>query len=158
MDVSPPPYGRSCQPSLWNFATNLGKSQLICDGEMRWLRLWTQSIFISHQCLIYIQGVWQPLYAVDVLPTTLWLLVPTKCLEFCQKSGLLPGNKWWWIVVIEAAQPTHIHLKSMSYVYKVFDYLYMLWMCIWMCPHHVMAARANQTFGILSEIWATPRQ
>jgi hypothetical protein len=35
MDVSPPPYGRSCQQSLWNFATNLGKSQLICDGEMR---------------------------------------------------------------------------------------------------------------------------
>ena len=54
MDVSPPSYGRSCRPSLWNFATNLGKSQLICDGEMRWLRLLTQPIFISHLCYIYI--------------------------------------------------------------------------------------------------------
>ncbi len=39
MDVSTPSYGRSCRPSVWNFAANLGKSQLICDGEMRWLRL-----------------------------------------------------------------------------------------------------------------------
>ena len=39
MDVSTPPYGRSCRPSFWNFATNQGKSQLICDGEMRWLRV-----------------------------------------------------------------------------------------------------------------------
>jgi hypothetical protein len=39
MDVSTLPYGRSCRQSVWNFATNLGKSQLICDGEMRWLRL-----------------------------------------------------------------------------------------------------------------------
>jgi len=33
MDVSTPRYGRSCRPSLWNFATNLGKSQLIYDGN-----------------------------------------------------------------------------------------------------------------------------
>ncbi len=39
MDVSTLPYGCSCRPSVWNFATNLGKSKLICDGEMRWLRL-----------------------------------------------------------------------------------------------------------------------
>ena len=31
MDVSPPRYGRPCRPSLWNFATNLGKPQMICD-------------------------------------------------------------------------------------------------------------------------------
>jgi len=35
--------------------------------------------------------------------------------------------------VIEAVDPTHIHLTSMLYIYKVFDNLYMLWMCIWMC-------------------------
>jgi hypothetical protein len=34
----------------------------------------------------------------------------------------------------------------MSYIYKGFDNLYMLWMCIWMCPHHVTAANADQAF------------
>jgi hypothetical protein len=34
----------------------------------------------------------------------------------------------------------------------------MLWMCIWMCPHHITAAHADQAFGILLEIWATPSQ
>jgi len=53
MDVSTPRYGRSCWPSLWNFVKNLGKSQLIFDGEMRWLRLETQPIFISHPYYIY---------------------------------------------------------------------------------------------------------
>jgi hypothetical protein len=32
----------------------------------------------------------------------------------------------------------------------------MLWMCIWMCPHHIMVAHADLAFGILLEIWATP--
>jgi hypothetical protein len=31
----------------------------------------------------------------------------------------------------------------------------MLWMCIWMCPHHVMAAHVYQVFGILLQIWAS---
>ena len=92
MDVSPPSYGRSCRPSLWNFATNLGKSQLM----------------------------------------------------------------WWWNEVIEAVDPTHIHLTSMLYIYEVFDNLYMLWMCIWMCPHQVTAAHADQACGILLQIWASP--
>ena len=91
MDVSSPRYGRSCRPSLWKFATNLGKSQLIFDGEMRRLRLYTQPIFISHP----------------------------------------------------------------YYIYKVFDNLYMLWMCIWMCPQHVTAAHVNQACGNLPQIWAT---
>ena len=57
--------------------------------------------------------------------------------------------------VIEAVDPTHIHLTSTSYIYKGFDNLHMLWMCIWMCPDHVTAAHADQALGILLEIWAT---
>ena len=37
----------------------------------------------------------------------------------------------------------------------MFDNLYMLWMCIWMCPHHVTAAHADQACGILPQIWAS---
>ena len=31
----------------------------------------------------------------------------------------------------------------------------MLWMCIWMCPHHVTAAHADQACRILLQIWAS---
>ena len=31
----------------------------------------------------------------------------------------------------------------------------MLWMCIWMYPHQVMAANVDQAFGILLQIWAS---
>ncbi len=53
MNVYPPHYGCSCRPTFWNFARNTGYSQAISDGEMRWLRLYTQPIFISHQIYIY---------------------------------------------------------------------------------------------------------
>jgi hypothetical protein len=48
-----------------------------------------------------------------------------------------------------AVDPNHVHLTSMPYIYLVFDNLHMLWMCIWLCSHHVMAAHADQAFGIL---------
>ena len=60
--------------------------------------------------------------------------------------------------MIEAVDPTTTHLTSLLYIYKVFDNLYMLWMCIWMCPHHVMAAHVDQACGILPQIWASLSQ
>ena len=60
--------------------------------------------------------------------------------------------------MIEAVDPTHIHVRSILYIYKVFDNLYMLWMCIWMCTHHAMVAHADLAFGILLEIWTTPKR
>jgi len=120
MDVYPPRYGCSCQPSFWNFVRNLGYSQAISDDEMRWLRLHTQPIFISHQCYIYKRCLTTFICcgcAYGCVPTTLLL-------EFCQKSGLLPGNKWWWNEVLEAAHPTHIHLTSMLYIKSVWQPLH----------------------------------
>jgi len=76
-------------------------------------------------------------------------------LEFCYKSGQVSADMWWWNEVIEAVDPTHIHLTSILYIYKVFDNLYMLWMCRRMCPHHVMAAHVYQAFWILLQIWAS---
>ncbi len=49
----------------------------------------------------------------------------------------------------------YIDLSSDQQGDKVFDKPYMLWMCIWMCPHHVMVLHADQAFGILLEIFAT---
>ena len=57
--------------------------------------------------------------------------------------------------MIEAVNPTTTHVTSLLYIYKVFDNLYMLWMCIWMYHHHVMAVHADQACGILPQIWAS---
>ena len=121
----------------------------------------TPNPYSSHIHIIYIKGVWQPLCfgcAYGCVQTTLRLLMSTELLEFCHKSWQVSADIWWWNEVIEAVDPTHIHLTSILYIYKVFDNLYMLWMCIWMCTHHVMVAHADLAFGILREIWATPRQ
>ena len=127
MDVSPPSYGCSCRHRFRNFVRNLGYSQPISDGELWWLRLHTQPIFITHQCPIYERCLTTFICcgcAYGCVPTTLWPLMPTKLLEFCYKSGQLPANKWWWNAVIEAVGPIHIHLTSMLNIYKVFDNLY----------------------------------
>ena len=67
MDVSPPPYDRSCSPSLWNFATNLGKSQLMgprgaslcltCEQTprgalFRWDLVWRGTWFCTYSYVI----------------------------------------------------------------------------------------------------------
>ena len=95
--------------------------------------------------------------AYGCVPTTLWPPMPTKLVEFCHKSGQVSDDKWRWKAVIEAVDPSTTHLTSLLYIYNVFDNLYMLWMCIWMCPHPVMAAHADQACGILPQIWASLR-
>jgi len=99
MNVSTPHYGCSCGQSVWNFVTNLGKSQLICDGEIRWLRLYTQPIFISHPYNIYIRCLTTFICcgcAYGCVHTTLWPLMSTKSLELCYKSGQVSADMSWW--------------------------------------------------------------
>jgi hypothetical protein len=106
-----------------------------------WLRLHTQPIFISHPYYIYKRYLTTIICcgcAYGCVHTTLRPLMSTELVEFCHKSGQVSADIWWWNEVIEAVDPTHIHLTSILYIYKVFDNLYMLWMCIWMCPHHVL--------------------
>jgi hypothetical protein len=52
--------------------------------------------------------------AYGCVPTTLWFLVPTKLLEFCQKSGLLPRNKSWSVA---EAESLYLCTKKTSYKY-----------------------------------------
>ena len=57
--------------------------------------------------------------------------------------------------MIEAVDPTHIHLTSMLYIYKVFDKLYAVDVHMDV-SHHVLATHANQDLDIsLIKIWAT---
>jgi hypothetical protein len=115
----PTTYCRSCRPSFWNFVRNLGYSQAIPHGEMRWLRLQTQPIFISHPYYIYKRCLTTFICcgcAYGCVPTTLRLLMPTKLVEFCHKSGQVSADMWWWNEVIEAVDPTHIHLTSILYI------------------------------------------
>jgi hypothetical protein len=119
MDVSPPRYGRPCRPSLWNFATNLCKSQLISDDKKRWLRLSTHPPLISHHYYIYTMCLTTFICcgcAYGCLPTTLWPSMPTKLVEFCHKSGQVSADMWQWKAVIEAVHPSTTHLTSLLYI------------------------------------------
>jgi len=42
------------------------------------------------------------------VPTTLRPLMPTKLVEFCDKSGQVSADMWWWNEVIEAVDPCYI--------------------------------------------------
>ena len=134
---------------------------LISDNKKQWLRLQTHPPLISHHCYIYTMCLTTFICcgcAYGCVPTTLRPPMPTKPWEFRHKSRQVSSNKWQWKVVIEAVHPSTTHLTSLLYIYMVVDNLYMLWMCIWMCPHHVMAAHANLAFGILLEFWVTSRR
>ena len=50
MNVSLQHYSRSPSPSFWKSPRILGNSWATNDGNVRWLRLWTQSKLIPHQC------------------------------------------------------------------------------------------------------------
>ena len=53
MDVSIPHYSCSCWLSFWKWAWILGNPQATTDGEVRWLRLLTQSRLPPYQCQVY---------------------------------------------------------------------------------------------------------
>jgi len=104
MDVSTPRYGRSCLQCILNFATDL------------WASLsWYVMAFISHPCYIYqrcLTNLICCVFAYGCVHTTLWPLMSTKHLDFCHKSGQVSDDMSWWNEVIEAVDPTHIHLPS----------------------------------------------
>ena len=93
------------------------------------------------------------------VPTTLQPLMSTKLVEFCYKSEIWATFRWYVMVKWDdwgyRSNNPYSSYINVIYIYKVFDNLYMLWMCIWMCPHHLTAAHADQACGILLQIWAS---
>jgi len=49
-------------------------------------------------------------------------------------------------VMVEAPNPCEVHPTSMSYVYKVFQHLDMLWMGIWERPYTDMPVQVGSGF------------
>ena len=49
--------------------------------------------------------------------------------------------------MVEATNPLGVHPKSMSFVYKVFDHLDMLWMGIWVYPYTVTPVKVQVGSG-----------
>jgi hypothetical protein len=48
--------------------------------------------------------------------------------------------------MVEAPNPLGVHPTSMSYVYKVFQHLDMLWMGTWEYPYTVMPVQGSGGF------------
>jgi hypothetical protein len=51
--------------------------------------------------------------------------------------------KWCCKIMLEAPKPLGVHPTSISYVYKVFYHLDMLWMGIWVRPYTVMPVQVG---------------
>ena len=160
MDVSPPRYGRSCRPSFWNFGRNLATPMQYNSSKGVIDAVDPTHIHLTSQ--LYICKVFDNLYlmwmCIWMCPHHVTASHADQAWGILLEIWALPANNSWWNAVTEVVEPTHIHLTLMSYMWKEFDNLYMLWMCICMCPHHVMATHAEQADGILLEIWATPSQ
>ena len=54
--------------------------------------------------------------------------------------------------MIDAVKPFKMHSTSMSYLYEVFEYLQLLWMCIWLHTHTVTTTDVSPDLAELAEI------
>ena len=54
--------------------------------------------------------------------------------------------------MVETVEPFKLHPTSMSYIYKVFDYLKQLWMRIWQHTHTVTTTEVSPDLGEFTEI------
>ena len=109
---------------IWELTTLFG-----CD----WYLLSTSYTCRVH--FIHINGVLHTLYAVDghkdATPTC--MAMARVMVQLCFTSGNWPHCS----VVIGTSYPLHTHVRSTSYIYKVFGILYMLWIVKWMPLHPV---------------------
>ena len=161
MDVSTPRYGRSCWPSFWNFVRNLGYSQAITHGEMRWLRLHTQPIFISHPYYIYKRC----LTTFICCGCAYGSVSPPRTAAHADQACRILRQIWTslsWYVMVKwgdwGCRPnpysSHIHI---IYIKGVWQPLYAVDVHKDVYPP-CMVAHADLRFGIFAEIWATTRQ
>jgi hypothetical protein len=71
-------------------------------------------------------GIW--LYTLTLLPPQ---MLPKIC-ESWLKSYLMQMCKPCHYALIEAVEPFKLHPISMAYMYKRFEYLFRMWMAIWL--------------------------
>ncbi len=53
--------------------------------------------------------------------------------------------------MVEAVEPFKLHFTYMSYIYKVFEHLKLLWMGIWQHTHTVTTTEVSPDIGELAD-------
>ena len=54
--------------------------------------------------------------------------------------------------IVEVVEPFKLHLKCVSYIYKVFENLHLLWMDIWLHTYTITTTDVSPDLGEFSEI------
>ena len=72
-----------------------------------------------------------------------WVTPPQQMIATSNDWGFRPNQHF-----------SHINVEHIQGVWQPS----LMWMCIWMCLNHTMAAVIDQVFGSDSEFWVTPRQ
>ncbi len=92
-------------------------------------------------------GIWQHTHTVTITDVPqIW--------ESSLKSYMMSVWKWSHYAIVEAVEPFKLHPTSMSYIYKVFEYLEQLWMGIWQHIHTVTTTEVFPDLGEFTEIRA----
>ena len=96
---------------------------------------------------------------VDMLWMGIWVRPYTVLIPVQVRSGV--SENWGRAeperccnVMAEAPNPLGVYSTSMSYVFKVFQHLDVLWMGIWVRPYTVLPVQVR---GGFYENWAEPK-
>ena len=54
--------------------------------------------------------------------------------------------------MVEAVRPFKLDLITIAYICKVFEYLLLLWKCIWLYPHIITTSKSPPDVGKFHEI------
>ena len=112
----------------------------------------TQTIYCIH--MKHIQSVWAHWYAVH------WCMVKalhsynhTTWLRFWG-TGSLVESKWCHYVKAEADSQLKLFIAFIWDIYKVFEYIDMLSIDVWLKPYTVITTQLGSDFGVLGHLWS----
>jgi hypothetical protein len=128
-----------------------------CEVKMMWLcHGWglQPPQTASHIHIRHIQSVWAHWY--DVHGHTVWALhshTHPTWLRFWGSSSLVE-SKWCDYVIVEAEGHLKLLPTSILDMYKVFEHIDMLSICIKYQPYTVIPTLLGSDFGVLGHLWS----
>ncbi len=123
------------------------------------LRLYTHPRWLPHQCQTckrWFSTIICCGCAYEWVLTTLQLLSSATSFGYLELWIPLRGQDTVLWCVGEAIDPFKMPPTPMSNIWKLFQKVKLLWMCIWMSPYHAIPALVDQAFGGFPESGSLP--
>jgi len=148
--MGPPLHCYACADQGWILG-KLSWAQAQVMLVMSSLRLQTHLECIPHPCHMYTECFITLICHGWAYGCTLTLLGLCNRWAGVKENWGMAELEWCCNIMVEAPNPRELHPISISYVYKVFQHLDMLWMGTWVHPHTVRPMQ--QVGGGFKENW-----